>query len=103
MQHGNFQLERTIVKRIDRSDASILWNYLLIGCESNSESMANTRFSIISAVLDEMNKVEITSKQTFDLITRTFIELPKLRAAELMELCTFCIESLRVADPKCTG
>lgn len=65
--------------------------------------MSNTRFSIISAVLNEMNKVEITSKQTFDLITRTFIELPKLRPAELMELCTFCIESLRVGDPKCTG
>lgn len=97
------QVERTIVKRIDRSDASILWNYLLIGCESHSESMAQTRFAIISAVLEEMNKVEITSKQTFDLITRTFIELPKLRVSELMHLCSYCVESLRVGDPKCTG
>lgn len=98
-----FQLERTIVKRIDRSDASILWNYLLIGCESNSETMSNTRFSILTAMLNEMNKVELTSKQTFDLITRTFIELPKLRVSELMELCTYCVESMRLGDPKCTG
>lgn len=98
-----FQLERTIVKRIDRADATILWNYILIGCDTNSESMLNTRFVILMAVLDEMNKVEITSKQTFDLITRTFIELPKLRTTELMQLCQYCVESLRVGDPKCTG
>ncbi|XP_031616603.1 Fanconi anemia group I protein [Contarinia nasturtii] len=96
-------LERTIVKRIDRSDATILWNYLLIGCESNSGSMNNTRFSILMAMLQEMNKVEITSKQTFDLITRTFIELPKLRPQELIQLCQYCVDSLRVGDPKCTG
>lgn len=65
--------------------------------------MANTRFNILMAMLEEMNKVEITSKQTFDLITRTFIELPKLRVSELMELCSYCIESLRLGDPKCTG
>lgn len=76
---------------------------MLIGCESNSESTANTRFAILKAVLDEMNKVEITSKQTFDLITRTFIELPKLRANELIELCQYCVDSLRLGDPKCTG
>lgn len=97
------QLERTIIKRIDRSEANILWNFLLIGCESNSESISSKRFAIISSVLEEMNKVEISSKQTFDLITRTFIELPKLRVTELMHLCSYCVESLRVGDPKCTG
>lgn len=65
--------------------------------------MASNRFAILMAVLDEMNKVEITSKQTFDLITRTFIELPKLRASELVQLCEYCLESLRMGDPKCTG
>lgn len=65
--------------------------------------MADTRFVILLAVLEEMNKVEITSKQTFDLITRTFIELPKLRNVELIKLCQYCLESLRVGDPKCTG
>lgn len=93
----NFQLERTIVKRIDRSDACILWNFLLIGCDSN------TRFAILYALLEEINKVEITSKQTFDLVTRTFIELPKLRVSELMQLCQYCVESMRLGDPKCTG
>lgn len=65
--------------------------------------MASSRFAVLMAVLDEMNKCEITSKQTFDLITRMFIELPKLRVHELTQLCQYCLESLRVGDPKCTG
>lgn len=55
------------------------------------------------AVLNEMNKVEITSKQSFDIITRTFIELPKLRISELISLCEYCTDSLRMGDSKCTG
>lgn len=96
-------MERSIIKKIDRSDASILWNYLFVGCDSPSEALATKRFNILMAVLNEMNKVEITSKQSFDLITRTFIELPKLRVSELITLCEYCTDSLRMGDPKCTG
>lgn len=92
-----------MVKRIDRSDGNILWNFLLNGCESNSEAMANKRFGIVMAVLNEMNQVEISSKQCFDLITRLFIELPKLRVSELIKVCEYCVDSLRMGDPKCTG
>lgn len=96
-------MERTVTKRIDRSDGSILWNYIFIGCDSNSDTMATKRFNIMMAVLNEMNKIEITSKQSFDLMTRTFIELPKLRVSELISLCEYCSDSLRMGDPKCTG
>lgn len=65
--------------------------------------MTKKRFKVMIAVLNEMNKIELTSKQSFDLITRTFIELPKLRTSELIDLCEYCMDSLRMGDPKCTG
>lgn len=93
-----------MVKRIDRSDAVILWNFVLIGLQHNSDSdLADKLFSVLTAVFDEMNKVEITSKQTFDLVTRTFIDLPKLRVSQLIHLVQYCIDSLRIGDNKCLG
>lgn len=92
-----------MVRRIERADASILLNYLLIGIKTNSETSNNKRFAVIMAMLNEINKVEVTSKQLFDLVTRTFIELPKLKTSELIQLCEYCIDSIRLGDSKCTG
>lgn len=96
-------MEKAITRRINRADATILWNFLLVGCESNTETMATKRFGVIMAVLNEINQVEVTSKQCFDLVTRIFIELPKLRVPELIEMCEYCVDSLRIGDAKCTG
>lgn len=98
-----FQLVKTAVERVGRADTTTFWNFLLSGFKCNSEAAAAKRFAVIIAVLNQINKTEITSKQCFELITRLFIELPKLSSAQLIELSQYCVESLRTGDPKCTG
>lgn len=55
------------------------------------------------AVLQQMNKVEIHAKQCFEMITRLYIELPKMKNSQLIDLCEYCIDSIRMGDPKCVG
>lgn len=88
---------------VGRSNASIFWNFMLVGFKAHLDADATKRFSVIMAVLDQLNKVEVPSKQTYDLITRLYIELPKLKSSELIKLAEYCIDSLRNGDPKCTG
>lgn len=99
----SLQLIKTAVERIGRADAPIFWNFLLGGFKSNSDAATTKRFTVIMAVLNQINKFEVTAKQCFELITRLFIELPKLSGAQLIELSQYCVESLRTGDPKCTG
>lgn len=99
----SLQLVKTAVERVGRADMTILWNFLLGGFKSNSEAAATKRFAVTMAVLNQINQTEVTSKQCFELITRLFIELPKLSSAQLIELSQYCVESLRTGDPKCTG
>ena len=80
----------------------VFWNFLLIGFQNNGQS-ATKRFEIIMAVLQEINKVEVNTKQSLDLITRLFVELPKMSNAQLVDLTEYCIDSIRTGDPKCTG
>lgn len=58
---------------------------------------------VVAAVLNQLNAIEMSAKQSFEIITRLFIELPNMKNAHLVELCEYCIESLRLGDPKCSG
>lgn len=98
-----FQLVKTAVECVGRADMTVFWNFLLCGFKCNADATANKRFAVIISVLHQINKTEVTSKQCFELITRLFIELPKLSSGQLVELSQYCIESLRTGDPKCTG
>lgn len=86
-----------------RAEAVVFWNYFLSGCQWNNDTASNKQFTVIAAVLNQLNQKEINSKQVFDLITRLFIELPKLTGGQLIELSEYCIDSLRMGDIKCTG
>lgn len=55
------------------------------------------------AVLNQLNKVEVSHKHCFDLVIRIFGELPKFKDRQLVELVEFCVDSIRFADPKCIG
>lgn len=90
-------------ERLGRTEAIIFWNYFLSGCQWDGQDASAKQFTVIMAVLNELNKREIPSKQTFDIITRLFIELPKLGGKQLIDLCEYCIDSLRMGDIKCTG
>lgn len=96
------QLINAMNERMGRAEAIVFWNYLLSGFQWN-ETASKKQFTVIMAVLNELNKKEINSKQAFDLITRLFIELPKLSGSQLIELSEYCFDSLRMGDPKCTG
>lgn len=97
------QLIDGMVGRIGRADAVVFWNYMLSGLRSSTDRTANKRFAIIINVLNELNKKDVPSKQMFDIVTRCFIELPKLNVAELVEICEHCIDSLRIEQPKSIG
>lgn len=68
---------------------------------STSEESSDKRFSVVIAVLNQLNKIELSTKQGLDLITRLFIDLPKFSSSQLTELCEYCVESIRIGDPKC--
>lgn len=92
-----------MILNIGRSDGVILWNFILSGLNSNSERISSKRFQLILNVLNELYKRSVPQKQCFDIVTRLFIELPKLSSGELAVLCQHCIDCLRIQAPKCLG
>lgn len=118
---SNQQLVQVAVQKIGRADANIFWNFFLSGF-SNVEEDYNKKFAVsfyyfqmtllinkvnvsqvIIAVLNQLNAVEVYAKQSFEIITRLFIELPKLKNDQIVELCQYCMDSLQLSDPKCVG
>lgn len=92
-----------MMRHLGRQDATILWNYMLIGLNSKSGRIAARKFNLIMNVLNELYKKSIPQKQCIDLVTRLFIELPKVTIDELVQLCQHCIDSIRIQSSKCTG
>lgn len=45
---------------------------------------------IVSTVLDQLNKVVVTQKHAYDIISRLFIDLPKFTPAQLIEFTEYC-------------
>lgn len=68
-----------------------------------SRNSTGDLFRIVRAALDQLNRVEVPQKQSFDIVIRLFAELGRFDAAQLIELCEYCVDSLRLGDPKCTG
>lgn len=58
---------------------------------------------IVLAALNQLNRVEVSQKHSFDLIIQMFGELHKFNEYQLIELVEFCIDSMRLGDPKCVG
>lgn len=55
------------------------------------------------AVLNAMNAIEVAQNRCYDIVIRLYNELPKFNAFHLIELVEFCMDSMRLGDPKCIG
>uniref|UniRef100_A0A182T620 Fanconi anemia group I protein n=1 Tax=Anopheles maculatus TaxID=74869 RepID=A0A182T620_9DIPT len=94
------QLIDMVVPSLDSIDGYTLWHFTLLGL-AQSERSASKRFELVMAVLHHLNAVELTTKQIFDLVARFLTDLPSLTPEQLVEICEFCVESIRAGDPKC--
>ncbi|KAJ6650095.1 Fanconi anemia group I protein [Pseudolycoriella hygida] len=90
--------------RIKQCDDTFLsyWDGILIATD-NVPECNEKRFKIVSAVLDQLNKVLIAYKSAFDIVSRLFLDLPKFSPAQLIEFAEYCTESMRCGDAKCVG
>ncbi|XP_037050583.1 Fanconi anemia group I protein isoform X1 [Bradysia coprophila] len=93
-----------VATRIGQSNDTFIsyWDAILIGTDSLSEG-DDKRFKIVSTVLDQLNKVVVTQKHAYDIISRLFIDLPKFTPAQLIEFTEYCTESMRCGEAKCVG
>lgn len=58
---------------------------------------------IVLAALNQLNREEVSQKHSFDLIIRLVGDLQKFNEYQLIELVEFCMDSMRLGDPKCVG
>lgn len=72
------------------------------GFIDNDESKEK-RFICVKALLKQLKSIEISYKQTYDLLTRLFLDLPSFTNDQLIEIIEFAIDWLKVGDPKCVG
>lgn len=81
-----------------------MWNAILTGFGGVKSSSATAQlFRIVLATLEQLNKIEVSQKQSFEIIIRLFAELGRFDTAQLIELSEFCVDSMRLGDPKCIG
>lgn len=86
-----------------RNDCTTFWNYLLLGFKPNNYDSKEKRFTCVKSFLDGLLKVELSYKQTYDLITRLCQDLNTFPSDQLVEILEHCIDGLRTGDPKCVG
>lgn len=83
-------------------EGAALWNAILTGFGgAESANTIKRLFHIVAATLEQLNAVEVPQKQCFDIIIRLFATLCRFDTAQLIELAEFCVDSLRLGDPKC--
>lgn len=86
-----------------RNDCTTFWNYLLQGFNSSNYDSREKRFACVKCFLDGLLKVELSYKQSYDLITRLCQDLNSFPSQQLVEILEHCIDGLRAGDPKCVG
>lgn len=91
-----------MTSNIATTDGFTLWHFILLGLAHSSKSK-DKRFQVTLAVLNQLNKTELSTKVVFDIVSRLVLDLPKFSSEQLVEIMEYCVESIRAGDPKCMG
>lgn len=86
-----------------RSEGITYWNYLLLGFNPDSQEAREKRFACVRSFMDGLRSMELSYKQTFDLITRLSQDLVTFSSEQLAWIVEHCIDGLRLGDAKCVG
>ncbi|XP_068145106.1 LOW QUALITY PROTEIN: Fanconi anemia group I protein homolog [Drosophila tropicalis] len=97
------ELTKTLSSKLPRSDCINFWNYLLLACNTGSRESCEKRFACVCHFLDGLRTVELSYKQTFDLIARLSQDLVTFSPSELVWIVDHCVDGLRLGDAKCVG
>lgn len=97
------QLCSLLTSKLGRNDCTTFWNYLLLGFKPSNYDSKEKRFACVKCFLDGLLKVELSYKQTYDLITRLCQDLNTFPSDQLIEILEHCTDGLRTGDPKCVG
>ncbi|XP_017093956.2 Fanconi anemia group I protein homolog [Drosophila bipectinata] len=97
------KLIETLNETMARSEGITFWNYLLLGFVSNSEESRQKRFACVQSFMDGLRCVELSYKQTFDLITRLSQDLSTFPSEQLAWIVEHCVDGMRQGDAKCVG
>ncbi|XP_058815005.1 Fanconi anemia group I protein [Topomyia yanbarensis] len=98
----NKELTNLVASNIKTADGFTLWHFVLIGL-AHSSKCKEKRFQVTLAVLNQLNRTELSTKAVFDIVSRLVLDLPKFSAEQLVEIMEHCVESIRAGDPKCMG
>lgn len=82
--------------------SAVLSGYAATGAATDAGRTA-ALFRVVRDALNQLNRVEVPQRQSYDIVIRLFAELSRFDDDQLIELCEYCVDSLRLGDPKCTG
>lgn len=100
----SFQLTGILLAKLDRKlDCIAFWNYLLLGFDIHTAEGKKKRFACVKCFLNGLQRIELTYKQTFDLISRLCQDLASFPTDQLIEIVEYCCDGIRLGDPKCIG
>uniref|UniRef100_A0A6P4FK17 Fanconi anemia group I protein n=1 Tax=Drosophila rhopaloa TaxID=1041015 RepID=A0A6P4FK17_DRORH len=97
------QLQTTLKTTLTRSEGITFWNYLLLGFNPDREDAVLKRFECVRSFMDHLSSMELSYKQTFDLITRLSQDLVTFPTDQLAWIVEHCMDGMRQGDPKCVG
>ncbi|KAH8389032.1 hypothetical protein KR200_011962 [Drosophila serrata] len=97
------ELTDTLCATMCRSEGITYWNYLLLGFNPDSQEAREKRFACVRSFMDGLRSMELSYKQTFDLITRLSQDLVTFSSDQLAWIVEHCIDGLRLGDAKCVG
>jgi len=86
-----------------RSEGITFWNYLLLGFNPDSKDSVAKRFDCVRSFMDGLSSMELSYKQTFDLITRLSQDLVTFPSDQLAWIVEHCMDGMRQGDAKCVG
>ncbi|XP_017044461.1 Fanconi anemia group I protein homolog [Drosophila ficusphila] len=97
------ELKDTLKATMGRSEGITFWNYLLLGFNPDSEEAVAKRFDCVRSFMDGLSSMELSYKQTFDLITRLSQDLVTFPSDQLAWMVEHCMDGIRQGDAKCVG
>ncbi|XP_067627011.1 Fanconi anemia group I protein homolog isoform X2 [Eurosta solidaginis] len=95
-------LVATLKTKFGRNDCVSFWSYLLEGLSFgySSRDSIEKRYACVKCLLEGLQRVELSYKQTYDLIIRLCQHLSTFPAEQLIEILETCIEGIRMGDRK---
>nr|XP_016941259.1 Fanconi anemia group I protein homolog [Drosophila suzukii] len=97
------ELKNTLKSTMTRSEGITFWNYLLLGFNPDSKDSVAKRFDCVRSFMDGLSSMELSYKQTFDLITRLSQDLVTFPSDQLAWIVEHCMDGMRQGDAKCVG